>query len=123
MSNYIVEFEFRYTDVNKYKDNIDHITNIITLGIYETKKESYKEGNRILENIYEITKCKRQEFFGDIILMDRTVMNGIVVVNFGNCMLFGRIIPLKYNDILSKTKEVLEATKRVRKFKLYNEYE
>ena len=123
MNNYIVKFEFRYSDVNKDKTDISHKNDEITLGIYEDKETAFTEGNKILEEIYNTYNIKKRNFLEIKYLKtyNSYLSSDLVTIWLDYCHIYCQVKQLHYKNILEKMTEVISAKERVRKFKLFNE--
>lgn len=116
MEKYLLTFEFRYTGMNKHKDDYRDYSKTITMGIYDTITEAVNFGNEclpILAETFEIGRNDRFKVSGLFGAPDTLVTNTCYKdkVHF-----FGKITTLNFTPLKEMITESIESRKQ------YDEY-
>ena len=123
MNKELLTIEFRYHDVPKGDYDSDYKSKRITIGVYDTLDEAIVEGNKALEvfeNHFELNKAwNRKERFsknGGCFGEPKRLITalGYLQTQFD---FYAKITKLTYADVDETISEVLDATKRYKKYR------
>lgn len=123
MTKELLTIEFRYHDSPKSDHDCDYKSKRITIGVYDTLEEAIVEGNKAME-VFE----KHFKLNPNYNRKDRFSKNGgcfgepkrlITALGYLQTQFdfYAKITQLKYGDVEETIAEVLEATKRYKKYK------
>lgn len=118
---YLTTVEFRYYDAPKYSedDSAQHLTKIVTLGVFDNKEDANTSGNKFLEVLE--TKYKLNPNYNVKQRLGVGRYNSNLIADLGYIQtpfsFFLKITELKYQDFEQSITDVTEAIKRYRQFK------
>jgi len=130
MTKELLTIEFRYNDISKGEFDTEHKNMTITIGVFDTLEEAIVEGNKVLE-IFE-KHFKLHVFPGNReAKKDRFSKNGGCFGSTNRLIsqlaylqtpfdFYAKITKLNYSDIEQTITDVMESTKRYRKYRQSN---
>ena len=128
MEKYLLAIEFRYSDAPKYENDLTSKNKTVTIGVYENFDDACLNGNILLEKLE--SKFPIHTFpNGTSAKKDRFSKNGgcfggknTLVTNLAYLKtpfeFYANITTLKYDVIDDIINDVVDATKRYRKYKI-----
>jgi len=117
---YLTTIEYRYNDAPKYTDEytVQHLTKIVTLGVFDTIEEANNSGNKVLETLeakYKLNpNYNKEERLGDKYNKSLVSNLGYIETPFS---FYLKITTLNYDTFDQSITDVTEAVKRYREFK------
>jgi len=121
MEKFLLTIEFRYNDSPEHGG--EFICKTITLGVFDTRDEANTTGNKameIFENHFKLNpNYNKKERFSNNGGCFGSPHDLITNLAYLQCpfSFFAKITKLKYDDVEQTILEVIEATKRYRKYK------
>lgn len=128
---FLLAIDFRYHKIPENEYESEYKNKIVTIGVFDTFDEASKEGNKVLENIFE-KKFELHKFdTGNYAPKQRFSKDGgcfgskkALVTNLGYLKtpfeFYFKITELKYFDIEETIDDLVEVSKKYKEFKNNN---